>query len=372
MQCGRRAAHTADERVRRALVAPLCSRKPAGSWNGSSTVCCSNRCQSVPAFIAGTARITRMSPNMSIIYAGLDVAKLSLQLQLENKSYRLPNTAAGHQRLLTLVRAAGATVQVVCEASGGYEQSAVAALQRAQVPVCVVDPARVRHFARALGQRAKTDPIDAALLARYGEQTQPRPTTPLSAAQTQVRELVRRRAQLLEVLQLTRQHTRHLSLSSLRRQSAALLRQVRRQIAAVEQEIQKALQQETTLQERAQRLQSVSGIGPATAAVLVAEMPELGTLNRGQAAALAGVAPFARESGKWRGKRFVGGGRAPVRKALYMAALVGSRSNAVLRQRYERLRAQGKPGKVALVALMRHLIIHLNVLLKTSQTPLAT
>jgi transposase len=309
---------------------------------------------------------------MSIIYAGLDVAKSSLQLHLQDNNQRLPNTAAGQRRLLALMRAFSGTVHVICEASGGYEQSVVAALHRAQVPVCVVDPARVRHFARALGQRAKTDPIDAALLARYGEQTQPRPTTPLSAAQAQVRELVRRRAQLLEVLQLTRQHTQHFSLSSLRRQSAALLRQVRGQIAAVEKEIQKAIQQETALRQRAQQLQSVSGVGPATAAVLVAEMPELGTLNRGQAAALAGVAPFARESGKWRGKRFVGGGRAPVRKALYMAALVGSRNNAVLRARYERLRAQGKPGKVALVALMRHLIIHLNALLKTSQTSLAS
>lgn len=310
-----------------------------------------------------------MSPNMSIIYAGLDVAKLSLQLHFQNQSHKLPNTAAGHQRLLTLLRALPGPVHVVCEASGGYEQSVVAALHQAQVPVCVVDPARVRHLARALGQRAKTDPIDAALLARYGEQTQPRPTTPLSAAQTQVRELVRRRAQLVEMLQLCRQQARSLTLPGLRRQSATL---VRRQIAAVEKAIQKALQEERPLRQRAQRLQSVSGIGPATAAVLVAEMPELGTLNRGQAAALAGVAPFARESGKWRGKRFVGGGRAPVRKALYMAALVGSRSNAVLRERYERLRAQGKPAKVALVALMRHLIIHLNALLKTPQTSLAS
>ena len=313
-----------------------------------------------------------MSPNMSIIYAGLDVAKLSLQLHLQAQSHKLPNTAAGHQRLLTLLRALPGPVHVICEASGGYEQSVVAALHQAKIPICVVDPARVRHFARALGQRAKTDPIDAALLARYGEQTQPRPTAPLSAAQAQVRELVRRRAQLVDMLQLCRQHAQSLTLVSLRRQSATLLHQVRRQIAAVEKEIQKVLQEETMLNQRAQRLQSVSGVGPATAAVLVAEMPELGTLNRGQAAALAGVAPFARESGKWRGKRFVGGGRAPVRKALYMAALVGSRSNAVLRQRYERLRAQGKPAKVALVALMRHLVIHLNALLKTSTTPLAT
>jgi transposase len=312
-----------------------------------------------------------MSPNMSIIYAGLDVAKLSLQLHCQNQSHALPNTAAGHRRLLALLRAAGPQVQVICEASGGYEQGIVRALQDAQVPVCVVDPARVRHFVRATGQRAKTDRIDAAMLARYGEQMQPRPTAPLSAAQGQMRELVRRRAQLLEVLQLSRQHAQHLTLLALRRQSAALVRQVRRQIAAVEKEIQKVVADQASLSQRSRQLQSVSGVGPATAAVLLAEMPELGTLNRGQAAALAGVAPFARESGKWRGRRWVGGGRAAVRKALYMAALVGSRANAVLRERYERLRARGKPAKVALVALMRHLIIHLNALLKTSPTPLA-
>jgi transposase len=312
-----------------------------------------------------------MSPNMSIIYAGLDVAKLSLQLHLQDESHSVPNTAAGHARLLALLRAAAAPVHVICEASGGYEQSVVHALHQAELAVCIVDPARVRHFARATGQRAKTDRIDAALLARYGEQVRPRPTAPLSAAMAQMRELVRRRAQLLEVLQLSRQHASHLTLPGLRRQSAALVRQVRRQIAAVEKQIQTVVADEESLRQRAQQLQSVSGVGPATAAVLLAEMPELGTLNRGQAAALAGVAPFARESGKWRGKRFVGGGRAPVRKALYMAALVGSRANAVLRERYERLRARGKPAKVALVALMRHLLIHLNALLKNSPTPLA-
>jgi transposase len=186
-----------------------------------------------------------------------------------------------------------------------------------------------------------------------------------------MRELVRRRARLLEVLQLSRQHAQHLTLPALRRQSAPLVRQVRRQIAAVEKEIQKVVADEAWLSQRARQMQSVSGVGPATAAVLLAERPELGTLNRGQAAALAGVAPFARESGKWRGRRWVGGGRAPVRKALHMAALMGSRANAELRERYERLRARGKPAKVALVALMRHLIIHLNGLLKNPQTPLA-
>jgi transposase len=309
---------------------------------------------------------------MSIIYAGLDVAKLSLQLHLRDKSHTLPNTAAGHRLLLTLLRATGWHVQVVCEASGGYEQSVVAALHQAQVSVCVVDPARVRHFARATGQRAKTDRIDAAMLARYGEQMRPRPTAPLSAAQAHVRELVRRRAQLLDLLQLSRQHAGHLTLPALRRQSAALVRTLRRQIAAVEKQIQAALKAEPVLARRARQLQSVRGVGPATAAVLLAELPELGQLNRAQVAALAGVAPFARESGKWRGARWIGGGRAAVRKALYMAALVGSRANTVLRERYERLRARGKPAKVALVALMRHLIIHLNALLKNSSTALAT
>jgi transposase len=124
-----------------------------------------------------------MSPNMSIIYASLDVAKLSLQFQLQNQSHTLPNTAAGHRRLLALLPATSPPVQIVCEASGGYEQSVVRALQEAKIPVCVVDPARVRYFVRATGQRAKTDRIDAAMLARYGEQMQPRPTAPPSAAQ---------------------------------------------------------------------------------------------------------------------------------------------------------------------------------------------
>ena len=223
----------------------------------------------------------RMSPNtMTTIHAGLDIAKLNLQLHLAGRLHDLPNTAAGHRRLLKLL-AGQPGVHVVCEATGGYERDVAAALHEAKVPVSVLNPARVRHFARATGQRAKTDDLDAAVLSAYGHALQPKPTAPRT-------------------------------------------------------------QQEQQL----------------------AELPELGTLNRRQAAALAGLAPHPRESGQWHGRRRIGGGRAPVRRALYMAALVAAHSNRQLKEFYQRLRAAGKPAKVALTAVLRKLIVLMNHILK--------
>jgi transposase len=306
---------------------------------------------------------------MNSIYAGLDIAKLSLELHFQNRSHSLPNTPAGHRRLVRLLQAAAQPVQLICEASGGYEQPLVQALHAAQLPVSILQPARARQFAAAQGQLAKTDRIDAAMLARYGQLLQPRPLTPPSPAQGRLRELSRRRSQLQDLLQLAVQQTRSISLIELRRQATALVRQLKKQIAQIESLLAAQIQKQSALSLRSARLQSVAGVGTITATVLLAEMPELGQLNRQQAAALAGVAPFCRDSGRWRGKRWISGGRPALRKALYMAALVASRYNPHLRSRYQLLRARGKAPKVALVALMRHLIIYLNALLKS---PLAS
>lgn len=240
----------------------------------------------------------------------------------------------------------------------------VAALHQAALPVAIVEPARVRHFAKACALRAKTDRIDAALLAEFGRQTQPRAQLPLPPNTAALRELSRQRLQLQAVAQTVAQQGRHLTLPALRKQNAALLRQLRGHLHKLQPQIDALLQQDAALQAKAKTLQQVVGVGPKTLVSLLAEMPELGKLNRAQAAALAGVAPQTRESGQWRGKRFIGGGRPLARKALYMAALVASRYNTTLKLRYQSLIARGKPPKVALVALMRHLIIHLNGLLK--------
>jgi transposase len=305
-----------------------------------------------------------MSQNtMTTIYSGLDIAKQNLQLHLRGRIHDLPNTAAGHRRLLKLLTH-HSTVQVVCEATGGYEREVVAALHQANIPVSVLNPARVRHFARATGQRAKTDHIDAAVLSSYGQALQPKPTAPRSEQDQQLTELVRRRVQVLEILVAQRQQAERLTLPVLRRQAQSLVRRLERDLKQIEEQLKKLRTQAPALHQRVQKLEAITGVGTLTSLAVLAELPELGTLNRRQAAALAGLAPHPRESGQWHGRRTIGGGRAPVRRALYMAALVAARSNRQLKEFYQRLRTTGKPAKVALTAVMRKLIVLMNHTLK--------
>jgi len=300
---------------------------------------------------------------MTTIYTGLDIAKRNLQLHCAGRVHDLPNTPAGHRRLLkTLASQAG--VHVVCEATGGYERDVVAALQAAQIPVSVLNPARLRHFARATGQRAKTDHIDATVLSAYGQALHPKATAPRTEHEQQLTELIRRRGQLLEILVAQRQQADRLHLPALCRQAQSLVRRLERDLEQIEDQLKELRTQATALDERVQKLEAITGVGALTALGVLAELPELGTLNRRQAAALAGLAPHPRESGQWHGRRSIGGGRASVRRALYMAALVAARSNRQLKAFYTRLRLAGKPAKVALTAVMRKLIILMNHILK--------
>jgi transposase len=306
-----------------------------------------------------------MSQNtMTTIYAGLDIAKLNLQLHLAGRFYDLPNTAPGHRRLLKLL-AKTPGVHVICEATGGYERDVVAALHQAAMAVSILNPARVRHFARAQGQRAKTDPIDARVLSDYGQAFGPKATPARSPLQEQLTELVRRRTQVLDLLVAQRQQADRLTLASLRRQAKGLIRYLEKDLAQVQAQLSAlSAQQELPLAQQAKTLQTITGVGTVTALAMLAEMPELGTLNRRQAAALAGLAPHPRESGQWQGRRSIGGGRVAVRRSLYMAALVASRANPTFKIFYQRLRAAGKPAKVALTAVMRKLVVLMNHLLK--------
>ena len=279
---------------------------------------------------------------MTTIYSGLDIAKQNLQLHVGSRIHDLPNSALGHRRLIKLL-ASRPGVHVVCEATGGYEREVVAALHGAHLPVSVLNPARVRHFARAQGQRAKTDHIDAALLSSYGQALQPKPTAPRTELEQQLTELVRRRVQLLDCLVAQRQQAQRLTLLALRRQAQSLVRRLERDLEAIEDQLKALRKHAPVLDERVQKLEAITGVGSITALGVLAEMPELGTLNRRQAAALAGLAPHPRESGQWHGRRSIGGGRAEVRRALYMAALVAARSNHQLKEFYQRLRAAGKP-----------------------------
>ena len=300
---------------------------------------------------------------MTTIHTGLDIAKLNLQLHLAGRIHDLPNTAAGHRRLLKLLTLHPGA-HVVCEATGGYERDLVAALHEAKVPVSVLNPARVRNFARAQGQRAKTDDIDAAVLTAYGQALQPKPTAPRSEQEQHLTELVRRRVQVLEILVAQRLQSEHLTLPTLRRQAQSLVRRLEREVKLIEAQLQVLRTQAARLDARVQKLEAITGVGTITALGVLAELPELGTLNRRQAAALAGLAPHPRESGQWHGRRTIGGGRAPVRRALYMAALVAAHTNRQLKEFYQRLRAAGKPAKVALTAVMRKLIVLMNHILK--------
>jgi transposase len=305
-----------------------------------------------------------MSQNtMNTIYSGLDISKQNLQLHLGGHLHDLPNTTAGHRRLLKLL-ASMPGVQVVCEATGGYERDVVAALHDSHIALSVLNPARVRHFARATGQRAKTDDIDAAVLSDYGSKLQPKPTAPRTDQEQHLSELVRRRAQLIEFLSAQRQQMERLTLAPLKRQARSLVRKLQADVAQIESQLQELRAQSMSLDQRIAKLEAITGVGSITAMGVLAELPELGTLNRRQVAALAGLAPHPRDSGQWHGRRSIGGGRSQVRRSLYMAALVASRSNSLLKVFYQRLRAAGKPAKVALTAVMRKLVVLMNHILK--------
>jgi len=308
--------------------------------------------------------------NPPILYVGLDVAKLSLQLHLAGRFHSLANAAKGYVQLLKHLRGHPAA-QVVCEATGGYEQAVVRALQTAGIPVSIVEAGRVRYFARAHGQRAKTDPIDAAVLSAYGATFQPAATAPASPQQQQLAELSQRRRQLIQLLVTERNHAEHYTDAFRVRQSRQLRKTLDQQIEQCDEAIATLIAQDAELARKAKRLDAIPGVGPVVAATMLAEMPELGTLTKQTAAALAGVAPYNRDSGDQRGLRHIGGGRSAARHALYMATLSAVRHDHILKAFYLRLRAAGKPPLVAMTAVMRKLVILMNRLLKNDDFQLA-
>ena len=308
--------------------------------------------------------------NTSILHVGLDVAKASLQLDLAGQPHVLTNDAPGHARLLKLLRDWPAA-HVVCEATGGYEQPAVRVLQAALIPVSVVEAGRVRHFARAQGQRAKTDPIDAALLSDYGRAFQPVATPAPTAQQTRLAEFSQRRQQLLQTRIAQTNRAEHYLDPLCVRQARQLHRVLEKQIEQCDAAITALIAADEKLQAQADRLDAIPGVGAVTAATVLAELPELGKLSDQAAAALVGVAPYNRDSGAVTGGRHIAGGRAAVRCALYMAALSAVKHNAILKAFYLRLRTAGKKPKVALVACMRKLVVLMNRLLKNPTFQLA-
>jgi transposase len=310
-----------------------------------------------------------MSQNTSIYYVGLDIAKKTLEVHFGERLYSVPNSEIGFEKLLKLLGPASAW-HVVCEATGGYERALVAWLHAAGVAVSVINPARARNFARAKGLVAKTDRIDAAILTAYGQCFQPAPTQPASPTQRELADLISRRLQIVDLLVIEKNRAHQLP-PKLHRMAAKLQNELNKQIAAIDQLVDELLAQDQLLQQKVQRLDEISGVGPITAVTVLAHMPELGQLNRRQAAALGGLAPMNRDSGQWRGKRFISGGRSVIRRALYMAAVSAARCNPILRNFYKRLIATGKPAKLALTAVMRKLILLMNLALKNPNLSLA-
>jgi transposase len=300
-----------------------------------------------------------------LVYVGVDIAKRYLDAAVGNEKRRFSNDAVGHRELIQWVKQLSAPVQVICESSGGYERALVQALARARVKISLVQANRVRQFARAAGILAKTDRIDAEVLCEFAKVMRPQTVTAARLEQERLRELESQRRHLTHLLVMEQNRGARLSDASVQRLNGSLINRIKKQIDQLDLFIKRHIDQSHQLSAKAAKLTSISGVGARTAALLLAQLPELGQLNRREVAALVGVAPFNRDSGKMRGKRTIYGGRRPVRHGLYMAALVAARHNPILRAFYLRLRAAGKPAKLALTATMRKLLIVLNSALKT-------
>jgi transposase len=309
--------------------------------------------------------------SVSSQWVGIDVSKASLDVfvQPTGAAWQLANTAVQIDALGEQLTALAAE-RIVLEASGGYEALVVAVLASRQLPVVVVNPRQVRDFARAMGQLAKTDRIDAQVLARFGEAIRPELRAMPDATTRTVRALVSRRRQLQEML--VAEQNRLISAAvqdapePLREQLGEHIDWLRRQVSDVDEELRRELQASPLWRERENLLRTIPGIGPVTSATLLSQLPELGQLDRKAIAKLVGVAPLNRDSGTLHGARRVWGGRAGVRAVLYMAALVATRHNPLIRGFYERLQAAGKPKKVALVACMHKLLLLCNSVLRSN------
>ena len=303
---------------------------------------------------------------MESISVGIDVSKVTFVVAISPSGERWASdtTAAAIDALVARLQALTPTI-IVVEATGGYERALVAALGAAGLPVAIVNPRQVRAYAQALGHTAKTDAIDAAVLADFGAKVQPAPRPLPDAATAALAALVVRRRQLLEMIGMERQRLEQAPPTGrITRELRNHIRWLERRVSDVDDEIGTAIQASPIWRVHDDLLRSVPGVGPITARTLLAELPELGTLDRRAIAALVGVAPFNCDSGQYRGQRHIWGGRASVRTALYMAAVSAARHNPTLATFYRRLRAAGKPAKVALVATMRKLLTILNAMLK--------
>jgi transposase len=305
---------------------------------------------------------------MDMITVGIDVSKdrLDVAVRPSGEVFVVERKATGLDELAVRLREFGPQI-VALEATGGYETIAAAALASAGLPVVIVNPAQVRAFAKALGQRAKTDPIDAAVIAHFAEATRPE-VRPLPDEATQLlADLLARRRQIVEMIVAERQREKRMTRRSLKADITRLIKTLEKELSKLDRGIDDVVRGSPAWREKEDLLASVPGVGPIIARTLMADLPELGTLTRRQIAALAGLAPFTRQSGQWRGRSFIGGGRTTVRTALFMGAVVAMRFNPVLRAFFRRLVYAGKPKMVALIAVARKLLTILNAMVRDNR-----
>ncbi len=305
---------------------------------------------------------------MENITVGIDVSKdrLDVAVRPSGEAFAVERNAAGLERLAARLSELSPYI-VALEATGGFETVAAAALAAAGLPVVVVNPAQIRAFAKAIGRRAKTDPIDAAVIAHFAEATKPELRPLPDEATRLLADLVARRRQIVEMIGAERQREKRTMAVRPKKSIARLLKALEKELASLDADLDDAVRGSPAWREKEDLLASVPGIGTTIARTLIADLPELGRLNRKEIAALAGLAPFTRQSGQWHGRSFIGGGRTAVRTALFMGAMVAKQHNPVLKAFFDRLVAAGKPKMVALIAVARKLLTILNAILRDNR-----
>jgi len=299
------------------------------------------------------------------MFIGIDVSKdrLDVHVRPSSEAFAVTRDSEGLEALVARLQTLAPQL-VVVEATGGFETVVASAIGAAGLPLAVINPRQIRAFATACGQMAKTDRLDAQVIAHFAEAVQPEARAIPDESARALGELVTRRRQIIGMMVAERNRRRQLTQPRLLKTVDRILATLQEQLSAIERDIDEAIRGTPAWREKEELLTSAPAIGPKIARILIADLPELGTLTRRKIAALAGTAPFSRDSGKWRGQRSIAGGRGSVRAALFMAVLVSIRRNLPLAALYHRLRAAGKPAKVAIVAAMRKLLVTLNAMLR--------
>lgn len=302
---------------------------------------------------------------MDAVYVGIDVSKdrLDVHVRPSREAFAVSRDGKGLGELIDRLRGLSPTL-VAVEATGGFETIAAAAIAGAQLPLAVINPAQVRHFAQAVGKRAKTDPIDAEVIARFVEAVKPEPR-PLPDEQARLlAELVVRRRQIIEMIVAERQREKRAQNVRVRKSLARTIKTLEKELPQIDGDIDALVRGSPAWRKKEDLLVTFPGVKHTLAHTFLAAAPEFGTLSRREIASLAGIAPFTRQSGRWKGKSMIGGGRPSLRSALYMAALSAIRCNPVLKSFYQRLLSVGKPKMVALIAVARKILTILNAMIR--------